>query len=78
MKPAPEGPLAGVPALDGNRGMRLKRGVSVRVKASEPVTQLDRTTTNARRVLEEEAGERAEKTARLNAAREERDLGEMD
>ncbi|WP_242500582.1 hypothetical protein [Tropicimonas sp. IMCC6043] len=58
--------------------MRLKRGVSVRVKASEPVTQLDRTTTNARRVLEEEAGERAEKTARLNAAREERDLGEMD
>lgn len=58
--------------------MLLKRGVSVRVKASEPVTQLDKTSTNARRVLEEDAKERAEKTARLKAAREERDLRQMD
>ena len=37
------------------------------------VTAIDKTTANARRVLEDEAEERAEKMARLKAAREKRD-----
>ncbi len=78
MKPSLEGPLAGVPARDGNSGTLPEPSVSVKVKASEPVTQIDKTTTNARRVLEEEAMERAEKTARLKAAREERDACKTD
>lgn len=73
MKPSLEDLLAGVPAQNGNGGKLLSPSVSVKAKASAPVTQIDKTTTNARRVLEEEASERAEKTARLKAAREKRD-----
>lgn len=68
--------LAGVPAQEGNGGHPMAPSVSAsKVKSSEPVTQLDRTTVNARRVLDDEAQARAEKTAQLRAAREERDAG---
>ncbi|WHZ34692.1 hypothetical protein [Sagittula sp. MA-2] len=42
-------------------------------KPADVVTAIDKTTANARRVLEDEAEERAEKMARLKAAREKRD-----
>ncbi|EPX80514.1 hypothetical protein [Salipiger mucosus] len=79
MKRSLEDLLSGVPAQDGNGGKPLKPNVSAtKAKASEPVTQLQKTDTNAKRVLEEEAEARAEKTARLKAAREDRDSGGKD
>ena len=57
----------------------MKPSVSdVKVTNSEPVTPIDKTTKNAKRVLEEDAEVRAEKTARLKAAREERHARRMD
>ncbi|MAM41126.1 MAG: hypothetical protein CL949_22080 [Erythrobacter sp.] len=74
MKPTLESLLAGVPARQGNGGQLLAPSVSAsKAKSSEPVTQLNKTTENARRVLDDEAEARAQKTARLKAAREERD-----
>ncbi|MBR9894125.1 hypothetical protein GYB14_20715 [bacterium] len=74
MKPTLEDLLEGVPAQEGNGGQLLARGVSAsKAKSSEPATPLDRTTENAKRVLGDEAHARAEKTAQLKAAREERD-----
>lgn len=67
--------LAGIPAQKGNRGKLLKPTGSSQVKANEPVTQIDKTTMNAKRVLEDEADARAEKTARLKAARKRRNGG---
>ncbi|GHF66366.1 hypothetical protein [Seohaeicola zhoushanensis] len=78
MKLSLEDLLAGVPAQDGNGGELLKPNLSAKKKANEPVTQLDKTTTNAKRVLEDEAEARAVKTARLKSAREERDASEAD
>lgn len=77
MKPSLEDLLAGVPAQNGNAGKLLKPSVSVKAAASEPTTQLDKTTTVARQVLEDEAKERADKTARLKAAREGRDAADQ-
>ncbi|WP_425075089.1 hypothetical protein [Sagittula sp. S175] len=45
-------------------------------KAAEPVTAIDKTTASAKRLLDDEALVRREKTARLKAAREARDKGE--
>lgn len=74
MKKTLEDLLAGVPAQEGNGGQPLAPSVSAsKAKSSEQVTQLDRTTENAKRVLDDEAQARAEKTAQLKAAREERD-----
>ncbi|GGG67150.1 hypothetical protein GCM10011415_12580 [Salipiger pallidus] len=70
MKPSLEDLLSGVPAQEGNGG--TPRGSSTQ-KASKPLTTLEKTSANAKQVLEEEAEERAEKMARLKAAREARD-----
>ncbi|WP_158968116.1 hypothetical protein [Chachezhania sediminis] len=78
MKPSLEDLLAGVPAQEGNGGKLLTPTVSANTKASGPVSQIDKTTMNARRILDEEAEARAEKTARLKAAREARDAGDRD
>lgn len=79
MKSTFEDLLPGVPPQEGNGGKLLKPSVSdVKVTNSEPVTPIDKTTKNAKRVLEEDAEVRAEKTARLKAAREERDARRMD
>ncbi len=52
----------------------LKSSVAAaKPKPVDVVTAIDKTTANARRVLEDEAEERAEKMARLKAAREKRD-----
>ena len=79
MKTTLEDLLEGVPAQEGNGGQLLARGVSAsKAKSSEPATPLDRTTENAKRVLEEESQARADKTAQLRAAREKRDAGGND
>ncbi|MBN7786351.1 hypothetical protein JYP51_15605 [Ponticoccus gilvus] len=74
MKPTLEDLLAGVPAQEGNGGKPLAPSVSAsKAKTAEPVTQIDKTTANAKRVLDEEAKAHADKTAQLKAAREARD-----
>ena len=79
MKPTLEDLLAGLPAQDGNGGKLQAPSVSAsKSKTTEPVTQLDKTTENAKRVLEEESQARADKTAQLRAAREKRDAGGND
>lgn len=71
--------LAGVPAQQGNGGQLKPPSVSAsKAKTTEPTTQLEKTDTNAKRVLEEEAKARADKTAQLKAARERRDAGGTD
>ncbi|MEI4486378.1 hypothetical protein V8J36_09255 [Frigidibacter sp. MR17.14] len=76
MKTTLEDLLAGLPAQEGNGGQPLGTDVSAsKSKASTSVTQLDRTTANVRRVLDDEALLRTEKTAKLKAAREKRDAG---
>lgn len=68
--------LAGLPAQDGNGGQPLGADVSAsKSKSAAPETQLDRTTANARRFVEDEAQLRTAKTAQLKAAREKRDAG---
>lgn len=63
-----------VPAQDGNGGEFLKPTISAsKTTASEQVSKQDETTRNARRILAEEAKARAEKSARLKAARDKRD-----
>lgn len=42
------------------------------------MTALDKTTASAKRLLDDEALARSEKTARLRAAREQRDKGDDD
>ena len=65
---------AGFLADEGNGGQSLAPSVSViEARAAEQITQLDRTTANAKRVLEEAAEALADKTAQLKAARKERD-----
>ena len=74
MKPTLEDLLAGVPAQEGNGGTPLAPSVSaLKAKTAEPITQIDKTTANAKRVIDDEAEARAEKTAQLKAAREARD-----
>lgn len=68
-------PPTDTPLQTGKGGMRLK---SKSTRYEEPLTAIDKTTRNAKRVLDEEAEERAEKTARLRAARKERDAGLCD
>jgi hypothetical protein len=73
VKPSLEDLIAGIPARNGNGGSPRGPGVSAtRPKATEAITQIDKTTANARRVLDEEAKARADKTAQLKAAREAR------
>lgn len=69
MKLSLQGLLADVPVRNGNGGKLLTPSVFA-PKSSEPVTRLDITTTNAKRILEKEAEQRATKTALLRAARE--------
>jgi hypothetical protein len=75
MKVTMEGLLAGVPPQEGNGGQRRMPSVSASAAmAAEPLTPIDKTTANARLLLNEESSARAEKTAKLKAARQERDL----
>ncbi|MBT9386325.1 hypothetical protein KM176_20820 [Pseudooceanicola sp. CBS1P-1] len=69
MKPALDDILKGVPSQDGNGGKPLKPSKSSETRRSPGETQLDKITASAKRVLAEEAQARAEKTARLRAAR---------
>lgn len=79
MKTKLEDLLKGVPAQEGNGGRLLAPTVSASAaKAAEPVTAIDKTTASAKRLLDDEALVRHEKTARLKAAREARDKGEDD
>lgn len=65
--------LRGVPPQNGNGGRRLKPSGVFKDPPARPATQLDKTTAAAREILDTESRERAEKTARLKAAREARD-----
>lgn len=65
--------VAGIPARDSQGGKGRTAGSALRTKASGPETALDKTTTAAWGILDEEAEARAEKTARLKAARQARD-----
>jgi hypothetical protein len=77
MKPTLEDLLASVPAREGNGGTPLAPSVSAsKARGAEPVTQIDKTTANAKRVLDEEAQARADKMADLKAAREARDASD--
>jgi hypothetical protein len=67
--------LAGVPAR-GAKGRTA--GSTQRTKGDGPVTALDKTSTAAWSILDEEAEARAEKTARLKAARQARDGGKSE
>ncbi|MBT9383485.1 hypothetical protein KM176_06415 [Pseudooceanicola sp. CBS1P-1] len=79
MKTKLEDLLKGVPAQKGNGGRHLTPTVSsAAAKAAEPMTALDKTTASAKRLLDDEALARSEKTARLKAAREDRDKGDDD
>lgn len=79
MKTTLEDLLKGVPAQEGNGGRLLAPTVSASAaKAAEPVTALDKTTANAKRLLDDEALARSEKKARLKAARDKRDKGDDD
>lgn len=74
MTSASEDPLKGLPAAGGDNSAFQPPSIAVsHANASEQVAPIDRTTTNAKRVLAEEAEKRADKTARLRAARQERD-----
>lgn len=69
--------LADVPAQEGNGGMPLAPSVSAsKAKSAAPVSALDKTAETAKRLLTDEAQARAEKTARLKAARAKRDQGD--
>ncbi|EBA06730.1 hypothetical protein [Sagittula stellata] len=79
MKTKLEDLLKGVPAREGNGGQLLAPSVSAsEAKSAERVTALDKTTASAKRLLDDEALARSEKTARLKAAREKRDMGDED
>ncbi|MCA0961069.1 hypothetical protein [Salipiger bermudensis] len=79
MKKTLEDLSVGVPAQKGNGGRLLAPTVSASAaKAAEPMTALDKTTASAKRLLDDEALARSEKTARLKAAREDRDKGADD
>ena len=79
MKKKLEDFLLGIPAQNGNGGHLLTPTVSASAaKAAEPMTALDKTTAAAKRLLNDEAMARSEKTARLKAAREDRDKGGKD
>lgn len=76
MKTTLEDLLSGVPAQEGNGGRLMTPTVSASAaKNAEPVTAIDKTTASAKRLLDDEAQVRAEKTARLKAARENRETG---
>ena len=76
MKMTLEDLLAGVPAQDGNGGQLLSPSVSAsKARRAEPVTPIDKTTAIAKLVLQDEAQARANQTAQLKAAREQRDAG---
>lgn len=77
MKPTLEDLLSGVPVQEGNGGKLLAPTVSAsKGGGPEPITAIDRTTANAKRVVEDETQIRNEKTAQLKAAREARDAGQ--
>jgi hypothetical protein len=73
MKSQLEDLIAGIPARDSEKGKGRTSGSTLRTKTSGPETALDKTTTAAWGILDEEAEVRAEKTARLKAARQARD-----
>ncbi|MHC9234856.1 hypothetical protein ACX9MO_04355 [Pseudooceanicola sp. 502str34] len=71
--------LKGIPAQEGNGGRLLSPTASTPAeKSAQPMTALDKTTASAKRLLDDEALARSEKTARLRAAREQRDKGDDD
>ncbi len=72
MKRSLEDFLEGVPRSGGRSS--VPKGV-FKDPPVRPATQLDKTTAAAREILDAEAQERAEKGARLKAAREARDRG---
>lgn len=64
--------IAGVPARGSKGSTGRTAGSTLRTKASGPETAIDKTTTAAWGILDEEVEARAEKNARLKAARQAR------
>ncbi|MGK7653937.1 MULTISPECIES: hypothetical protein [unclassified Roseovarius] len=64
-----------VPPQTGNGGRHLTPSSVFKNAPVAPVTRLDKTTAAAREILEAEANERVEKSAKLKLAREARDAG---
>ena len=73
MKSQLEDLIAGIPARASKGGKVRTAGSTLRTKVAGLETALDKTTTVAWGILDEEAEARAEKTARLKAARQARD-----
>lgn len=65
--------LKGVPPQYGNGGRPPQPTGVFKDRPAAPVTALDKTTAEVKRMTDEDAQERAQKTARLKAAREARD-----
>lgn len=66
MKPTLDDILSGVPEQSGNGGKPLSPTKTAETRSE---TQLDKISASAKRLLTEEAEERADKIARLRAAR---------
>jgi hypothetical protein len=76
LKTSLEDLIPGVPEQTGNGGRLLKPTFpGTKAVVSGPMSLKEKATVNAMDTLEEEAKARAEKTARLRAARQERDSG---
>lgn len=74
MTSSPENLGSGVPKQTGHGDKLLKPTIpGIKAVASGPYPLMGKATLNAKDALEEEARARAEKTARLRAARQERD-----
>lgn len=63
----------GIPTSRAHEGAGKKAGALYRAEIPGPMTALDKTTTAAWTILDDEAQVRADKTARLKAARQARD-----
>ncbi|MBY5989831.1 MULTISPECIES: hypothetical protein [Roseovarius] len=64
-----------VPQQTGNGGRYLTPSSVFKDAPVAPVTRLDKTTAAAREILDAQANERVQKSARLKLAREARDAG---
>ncbi|KRS13998.1 hypothetical protein XM53_05525 [Roseovarius atlanticus] len=64
-----------VPPQTGNGGRHLTPSSVFKDAPAAPATKLDKTTAAAREILDAEANERVQKSAKLKLAREARDAG---
>ena len=78
MRTQPEDLFAGILGRDNKEGNGRTAGSALRTKTPGPETAIDKTTTAAWGILDEEAEARAEKTARLKAARQAREGGKTE